>query len=190
MKISKETKIIHRSILPALLLSYSLVWPAAAADLVDKVNPIIGTTGPIGVANYGGVCPWVTPPHGMTHWTPMTQENSISHLPYRYEQKTIIGFMGSHQPTVWMGDYGFLTLMPEIGDREVRPRDRGMEIVPGSEVSRPYCYSVQLENTNNAAQGNLGVEMTASARCAMFKFTYPRAAAAHLFIEMSRLRGY
>src|SRR5580704_11792146 len=102
-------------------------------DPVDKVNVIIGTTGP--TVNYGGVCPWVTPPYGMTHWTPMTQENAISKLPYRYDQRTIIGFMGTHQPTVWMGDYGFLTLMPEIGAREVRPGDRGMEIVPGSEVS-------------------------------------------------------
>ena len=175
--------------LPTLLLTTSLLQ-AATPDLADKVNPIIGTTGPAGTANYGGVCPWVTPPHGMTHWTPMTQENSISHLPYRSEQRTIIGFMGSHQPTVWMGDYGFLTLMPETGAREVRPQDRGMDIVSGSEVSKPYDYSVQLENTNNTAQGNIGVEITASARCAMFKFTYPEAAAAHLFIEMSRLRGY
>src|SRR5580698_10028783 len=127
--------------LPTLLLTTSLLQ-AATPDLADKVNPIIGTTGPAGTANYGGVCPWVTPPHGMTHWTPMTQENGISHLPYRNEQRTIIGFMGSHQPTVWMGDYGFLTLLPEVGAREVRPKDRGMEMVPGSEISKPYYYSV------------------------------------------------
>jgi len=190
IKILSQANRIGHTLLPALLLSHLSAASASSANPVDKVNPIIGTTGPIGVANYGGVCPWVTPPHGMTHWTPMTQENSISHLPYRFEQKTIIGFMGSHQPTVWMGDYGFLTLMPETGTREVRPQDRGREIVPGSEVSRPYRYSVELENTNNPAQGNIGVEMTASARCAMFQFTYPKAAAAHLFIEMSRLRGY
>ena len=170
----------------------ALLPPSAGAtpDPADKVNPVIGTTGPAGTANYGGVCPWVTPPHGMTDWTPMTQENRISRLPYRYEQKTIIGFMGSHQPTVWMGDYGFLTLMPESGARRVRPQERGLEIVRGSQVSKPYVYSVQLEDTNNIQSGKIGVKMTATARCALFQFTYPSSEASHLFVEMSRLRGY
>lgn len=184
----RHSLFVIRILLPPLLFTCTSLH--AAPDPVDKVNPIIGTTGPIGVANYGGVCPWVTPPHGMTHWTPMTQENSISHLPYRNEQRTLIGFMGSHQPTVWMGDYGFLTLMPETGARTVRPQERGMEMVPGSENSKPYCYSVQLENTNDSAQGQIAVAMTASARCAMFKFIYPAAVASHLFIEMSRVPGY
>lgn len=177
-------------ILSALVLAQAVPVAMFAQDPVDLVNPIIGTTGPIGDNNYGGVCPWVTPPHGMTHWTPMTQENRISRLPYRYEQRTIIGFMGSHQPTVWMGDYGFLTLMPETGEREVRPADRGLQMVPGSEISRPYLYSVRLENTNNPQAGGIQAKMTASARCAMFEFTYPETAAAHLFVELSRLPGY
>jgi len=171
-------------VLPVTLLR------AAAMDLADRVNPIIGTTGPAGVDNYGGVCPWVTPPHGMTHWTPMTQENDISRLPYRFEQKTLIGFMGSHQPTVWMGDYGFLTLLPETGARRIRPQERGLPMVPGSESAKPYCYAVQLQETHGAHPGILGVAMTASARCAMFQFNYPETGAAHLFIEMSRLPGY
>lgn len=174
----------------AAVLCAPAIVRASSPNPVDKVNPIIGTTGPLGVANYGGVCPWVTPPHGMTHWTPMTQENGISHLPYRNEQRTLIGFMGSHQPTVWMGDYGFLTLMPETGARAVRPVDRGLHMIQDTEISKPYTYSVQLENTNSPAQGPIGVDMTASARCAMFKFTYPEAAASHLFIEMSRVPGY
>ena len=176
--------------LTAFVLTQATLPVGAALDPADKVNPIIGTTGPIGVVNYGGVCPWVAPPHAMTDWTPMTQENNISRLPYRCEQKNIIGFMGSHQPTVWMGDYGFLTLMPETGVREVRSQERGLHMVAGSEVARPYCYSVQLQNTNAPRQGTIGVEMTASARCAIFKFSYPETTAAQLFIEMSRLAGY
>ncbi|HEU5397261.1 MAG TPA: glycoside hydrolase domain-containing protein, partial [Verrucomicrobiae bacterium] len=164
--------------------------PAGTTDPVEAVNPIIGTTGPRHLANYGGVCPWVAPPHGMTDWTPMTQENRISQLPYRHEQRTLIGFMGTHQPTVWMGDYGFLTLMPETGPRRLRPEERGLSMVPGSEIARPYCYSVQLQNSNGPAAGTIGVAMTASSRCAMFKIHYPGTATARLFIEMSRLPGY
>jgi predicted alpha-1,2-mannosidase len=180
-------RVIRLIFLPGLLLSHALTH---AADLADKVNPLIGTTGPLDMANYGGVCPWVTPPHGMTFWTPMTQENRISQLPYRNEQRTLIGFMGSHQPTVWMGDYGFLTLMPETGARRTRPQARGLQMVPDSETSRPYYYSVQLQNTNDPAAGTIGVELTASARCALFQFHYPATDAAQLCIEMSRLPGY
>jgi predicted alpha-1,2-mannosidase len=191
---------MRHAILTTLVLTVLISAPAtfqagAAPAPADEVNPIIGTTGPLGVANYGGVCPWVAPPHGMTDWTPMTQENGISHLPYRYEQKTIIGFMGSHQPTVWMGDYGFLTLMPEIGARRVRPQERGLEIVPGSEVSKPYSYSVQLADAGDSHAGKIDVQMTATARCGLFQFTYPKStsspgAPAQLFIEMSRVNGY
>jgi predicted alpha-1,2-mannosidase len=181
---------MKKAITSILILFATVLSVLAAFDPVDKVNPIIGTTGPAGTANYGGVCPWVTPPHGMTHWTPMTQENEISRMPYRQDQRTIIGFMGSHQPTVWMGDYGFLTLFPETGERRVRPSERGMGIVPGSELARPYDYSVELECTNGNNPAKIRVEMTASARCALFKLTYPKTDAAHLFVEMSRLSGY
>jgi predicted alpha-1,2-mannosidase len=202
--------------LSSLVFVHSALLAAHATEPVDKVNVFIGTTGP--KIQYGGVCPWVTPPYGTTHWTPMTQENGISRLPYRYEQRTIIGFMGTHQPTVWMGDYGFLTLMPEIGQRRVRPQERGMEIVPGSDVAKPYSYSVKLrekevqspksnsdksragvqsqemEEKGREAEGKgqetIGVEMTASARCALFQFRYPKAAESHLFFEMGRLDGY
>ena len=177
-------------ILLVLVFTLAISPARATLDPVDQVNPVIGTTGPAGTANYGGVCPWVTSPHGMTDWTPMTQENGISRLPYRYEQKTIIGFMGSHQPTVWMGDYGFLTLMPETDTRHVREQERGLEIVPGSQISRPYFYSVQLEDTNDTRSNQIGVKMTATARCALFQFTYPKSDASHLFVEMSRLQGY
>lgn len=185
-----KLKIMRHLILSSLILLHAALLAEAALNPAEKVNPIIGTTGPAGTANYGGVCPWVTSPHGMTDWTPMTQENGISHLPYRYEQKTIIGFMGSHQPTVWMGDYGFLTLMPETGSRKILPSERGLEIVPGSEIAKPYSYSVQLENTNDRTTGKIDVQMTATARCALFQFIYPKSEASHLFVEMSRVKGY
>lgn len=156
-------------------------------DPVDKVNTFIGTTGHKGTVNYGGVCPWITPPHGMTSWTPMTQENNISLLPFRYEQNKIIGFMGTHQPTVWMGDYGFITIMPEVGSAKIIPADREMDIIPGSQKAKPYYYSVELTNVNSQ---KIHVKLTATARCGLFEITYPESAYSRLFIEMSRLPGF
>jgi predicted alpha-1,2-mannosidase len=172
----------------ALVVAFSAIGSSQSTfSPVDQVNTLIGTTGPAGVKNYGGVCPWVVTPHGMTDWTPATQENDLSILPYRFEQKSIIGFMGSHQPTIWMSDYGFLTLMPEVGLPKIRPEDRALPMQEGSQVARPYYYKVTLGNSGSRG---IHVEMTATMRCGMFRIEYPESAASHLFVEMSRTPGY
>src|SRR5580698_3528452 len=85
----------------------------ANTDAVDQVNLYIGTgDGKIG---YGGTMPFVTPPFGMIDWTPQTRQNKLSVVSYKFEDTSISGFMGTHQPAIWMGDYGYVTLMPEIG---------------------------------------------------------------------------
>src|SRR5258705_10396660 len=87
---------------------------ALAQQPIDDVNPMIGTTGP-SVFDYGGMIPGVARPFGMTHWTAMTRENKISVCPYNYSDTMIQGFVGTHQPAIWMADYGHVSLMLSIG---------------------------------------------------------------------------
>ena len=168
------------------MLISSAALAAKPFDPVDMVNTFIGTTGPKGVKNYGGVCPWVAPPHAMTDWTPMTQLNFISQLPFRYEDRYIKGFMGTHQPTIWMSDYGFLTVMPEIGSPKIRRDDRAMAIIPGSEIGKPYYYSVEMGDSGGPA---IRTEITATTRCGFFRITYPKGPTPRFFVEMSRMPG-
>src|ERR1700679_2375379 len=96
-------------------------------DAVDRVNPFIGTgSGKIG---YGGTMPFVTPPFGMTDWTPQTRQNKLSVVSYKYEDTAISGFIGTHQPAIWMGDYGYVTLMPEIDTLKTSPEARKLSFV-------------------------------------------------------------
>ena len=98
----------------------------AAQDPVDWVNPYIGTgSGPIG---YGGTMPFVTPPFGMTNWTAQTRQNRLSVVSYNYEDTTITGFMGTHQPAIWMGDYGYITVVPEVDSLKISPEDRKLAV--------------------------------------------------------------
>ena len=98
------------------------ITSSAQTDPVDWVNLYIGTgSGPIG---YGGTMPFVTPPFGMTDWTPQTRQNKLSVVSYKYEDATISGFMGTHQPAIWMGDYGYVTVMPEVDTLKTNPEDR------------------------------------------------------------------
>jgi putative alpha-1,2-mannosidase len=95
-----------------------LLASAATAETrqpVDWVNPYIGTGGTEAGAEYGGTMPLVGTPFGMTNWTPQTRQNRISVSSYAYEDNWITGFIGTHQPAVWMGDYGYVTLMPRDG---------------------------------------------------------------------------
>src|SRR6202162_3806694 len=110
------------------------------ATPVDWVNTFIGTGG--GGVDYGGTMPFVTTPFGMINWTAQTRQNRISVSSYAYEDSYIQGFIGTHQPAIWMGDYGYVTLMPEIGSINYAPEARRLEFRHQDEVSTPYYYSV------------------------------------------------
>ncbi|WP_263367189.1 GH92 family glycosyl hydrolase [Edaphobacter bradus] len=164
-----------------LLLAATLTASAAPPDAVQWVNPYIGTgSGPIG---YGGTMPFVTPPFGMTDWTPQTRQNKLSIVSYKYEDTSISGFMGTHQPAIWMGDYGYVTLMPEIGALKTTPDDRKLAFTHADEITRPDYYSVSMDARNGK---RIRTEMTATERCAYLRFTFPAGEAARVLVEASR----
>jgi predicted alpha-1,2-mannosidase len=153
----------------------------AAPEPIDWVNSFIGTgSGKIG---YGGTMPFVTPPFGMTNWTPQTRQNKISGTSYKYEDTTVSGFIGTHQPAIWMGDYGYVTLMPEIGNLKTTPEARQLPFSHTDEIARPDYYSVWM----NAGHGQrIRTEMTATERCAYLRFTFPTGVAGRVIVEASR----
>jgi predicted alpha-1,2-mannosidase len=163
----------------ASLLSTRL--PAQAPDPVNTVNPLIGTgSGPIG---YGGTMPFVTPPFGMTNWTPQTRQNHLGRVSYNFADTTLTGFMGTHQPAIWMGDYGYLTLVPELDTLKLAPEDRALPFSHASETTHPDYYAV----TEDAGPARpLRTELTATARCAYLRFTFPASQKAIVLLEAAR----
>ena len=109
---------------------------------------MIGTTGP-SVYDYGGMIPGVATPFGMTHWTAMTRENKISVYSYNYADKTIQGFLGTHQPAIWMGDYGYVSLMPSVGELQA---SRKLPFTHQNEISAPNYYSVTMDDGGKPTQ--------------------------------------
>ncbi len=171
----------YRTIRVIALFFLGVTAPAAQADPVDWVNLYIGTgSGPIG---YGGTMPFVTPPFGMTDWTPQTRQNKLSVVSYKYEDTDISGFIGTHQPAIWMGDYGYVTLMPEIDALKTSPEDRKLPFTHADEIVRPDYYSVWM-NANNSRK--IRTEMTATERCAYMRFTFPANASSTVIVEASR----
>lgn len=169
-----------------LSLLASLARPAAA-DSVDWVNPLIGTSsGPVG---YGRTQPFVTPPFGMTSWTPQTRQNHQPGLSYKYQDKTISGFIGTHQPALWMGDYGYVTLMPEVDSLKTTPEERKLSFTHTTETARPDFYSVTMDAGHSRS---IRTDLTATTRCAYLRFTFPANDSALVVVEASRpgVAGY
>jgi len=165
--------------LVCLVLASAL--PAADRDPIAYVNPLIGTQkSRIG---YGGTMPFVSPPFAMTNWTPQTRQNKISITSYEYDDPAITGFIGTHQPAIWMGDYGYITLAPEAGKLATTPEARRLAFSHHDETARPDYYAVSLRT----AQGTrIRAELTATERCAFFRFQFPSAGVARVLVEVSR----
>ena len=169
---------MHR-LLVCLLLTPNLF--AADRDALADVNPLIGTQkSKIG---YGGTMPFVSPPFAMTNWTPQTRQNKISVTSYEYDDKAISGFIGTHQPAIWMGDYGYVTLMPQVGQLRTTPEARQLAFSHSGETAKPDYYAVSLRTAEGA---QIRAEMTATERCAFLRFGFPSAGVARVLVEMSR----
>ncbi|SFR98721.1 alpha-1,2-mannosidase, putative [Granulicella pectinivorans] len=163
---------------PALVTAGAQSVPA---DPVAWVNPYIGTgSGPIG---YGGMMPFVNTPFGMTDWTPQTRQNKISGVSYKYDDTKITGFIGTHQPAIWMGDYGYVTLMPETGPLATEPASRGMSFTHADEITHPDYYSVRMTDPDGK---HIRTEITATERCSYLRVTFPAGRTSRILIEASR----
>jgi predicted alpha-1,2-mannosidase len=167
--------------LPAFLVFASALLAASHRDPLAYVNPLIGTQkSKIG---YGGTMPFVSPPFAMTNWTPQTRQNKISVTSYEYDDTSITGFIGTHQPAIWMGDYGYITLMPQVGELRTTPEARGLAFSHSDETASPDYYAVSLRTADGA---RIRAEMTATERCAFLRFRFPSAGVARVLVEMSR----
>jgi len=155
---------------------------AQAEEAVDYVNPYIGTQGQIIPGLHGGVIPGVTRPFGMIQWTAMTRLNKISVCPYYYKDRFIMGFLGTRQPTVWMGDYGNVSLMPGLGQVKIGFEERKLLFRHQDEITTPYYYRVKT--------GKIQTEIAASVRSSLMRFSFADPGPAYLVIDASRDLGF
>ncbi|WP_316834212.1 GH92 family glycosyl hydrolase [Pedobacter nutrimenti] len=152
---------------------------------VDEVNPLIGTTGN-NSTEYGGLIPAVAPPFAMTQWCAQTRESSISSTSYHYNDKSIMGFTATHQPAIWMGDYGMVTICPQSGQLYTN-RKRAMTFSHEDEKTTPYGYSVRM---NAIAGGIIKANLAATSRAGLLSFSFPKSDSSFIFVEASRQENF
>ena len=95
----------------------------------------------------------------MTRWVAQTRRNYVSVTPYNVTGTHIYGFQGTHQPAIWMGEFGTVTVAP--GVRTVTPtfEERGLNFEKENEQAGPAYYKVAMDNRGS---GTVTAEMTAS----------------------------
>jgi predicted alpha-1,2-mannosidase len=155
--------------------SASKVPPVGADEnLVSLVNLMQGTDSNWGFSR-GGTLPLVARPFGMTHWSPQNKVPDGWFFDPNLHQ--IQGIRATHQPSPWMGDYGHFTVMAQAGDAALAPESRISSYQPQDMHIGPDSLSVLL------ARDGVHLEMTATERCAVFRFTFPAAANSRVILD-------
>jgi predicted alpha-1,2-mannosidase len=162
---------MHNQLLLALLL---LGAAARAADPVDCVETRTGTDSTFAFSR-GNTHPETSRPFPLTAWAPQTADTPRWF--YYWRSNTCQGVRATHQPSVWIADYGSFTIMPMTGAPEPAAQKRASEFSHDEEVARPDYYRVRL------ARYDTTLEVTATRRCALFRFTFPATNAACVLLD-------
>ena len=144
-------------------------------DLVDFVNPLVGTDSAFELSN-GNTYPAIATPWGMNFWTPQTGEMGNGWC-YSYDANKIRGFKQTHQPSPWINDYAAFSLFPETGELKVNEGQRASWFSHKAEISKPHYYKVYL------ADYDVTTEITPTERGAQFQFTFPKTENAHVLVD-------
>ena len=153
---------------------------AAAQDLVQYVNPFVGTAG------FGNVYPGAQVPFGGIQISPDTDDYDYDVAAgYKYTKPTIMGFSLTHLSGTGIPDLGDFLFVPGTGtvksatgtdeDPDSGYRSRFSH---DTESASPGYYTVELSDYGTRA------EMTAASRSGVLRFTYPACDSSFVMIDL------
>jgi predicted alpha-1,2-mannosidase len=176
--------------LVAILLALLAAGPArAAADLAEQVDVFAGTRP--GPATFGGGhdFPGASVPFGMVQLSPDTTPAAPHSGGYDYRDHHVSGFSLTHLSGAGCALYGDFPLMPTtepLSGSPANPNGDGLDGIfepgfsHGSERARPGYYSVRL---NPRHGGAIGVELAATTRTGIGRFTFPANPHASVLVD-------
>ncbi len=148
---------------------------AQKAELVDYVNPLVGTQSKISLST-GNTYPAIAMPWGMNFWMPQTGKMGDGWA-YTYDADKIRGFKQTHQPSPWINDYGQFVIMPVTGKAVFNQDERASWFSHKAEEAKPYYYKVYL------ADHDVVTELAPTERAVMFRFTFPENDKSYVVVD-------
>lgn len=168
--------------LACCLMLCSILLCAQEKAGIDYVDPFIGTD------FYGLTYPGVGLPFSLVHVSPDTHHEGWYHgAGYKYVDSNIMGFTHTH----FMGGGKDVLLMPTVHP-EIQivpgPKDKPDEgyrsrFSHSSEKASPGYYCVRLEDDG------VQVELTATRRVALHRYTFPKSEFARILLDLSSGRS-
>jgi predicted alpha-1,2-mannosidase len=160
-----------------LLFLFSVILSVAGAKSlapIDCVRPMMGTSGD------GRVIPLAAAPFGMVQLAPDTYFTSTG---YYYTHDVIWGFSHTHHNGCGGADFQDISLFPAVGDlshASVFPNEVCSKFSHDQELSQPGYYRVNLLSCNVTA------ELTATERCGVHRYTYPKGANQFVMLDLKK----
>ncbi|HEX8075893.1 MAG TPA: GH92 family glycosyl hydrolase, partial [Thermoleophilaceae bacterium] len=143
--------------------------------MADYADPMVGT------APVGFVVPGPAVPFGMVQNSPDTIGSGFAYSGYLYTDPVIRGFSLVHLSGPGVTKAGDLPFMPTVGPVGSNdPTQYGSTFDHAQEHAEPGYYSVRLHKYAT------DVELTASARAAMQRYTFPPTPQANVIVDVGR----
>ena len=165
-------------------------------DLTAYVNPFIGASTNVDAAGayhgLGKTFPGAATPFGMVQVSPNTITGGDNGSGYSYEHQTLEGFAMTQMSGVgWYGDLGNFLVMPTTGPwlHTVAGREDGSlkgyrsAYDKETETAQAGYYAVRLTDYDIQA------ECTATPRCGLLRFTFPKNEKSRIQIDLARRVG-
>jgi putative alpha-1,2-mannosidase len=163
---------------PPILLLATLAFSINATaqkkkDYTPYVNPFIGTGG------HGHTYPGAVVPFGMVQLSPDTRlEGWDGCSGYHYTDSVVYGFSHTHLSGTGIADYCDILFMPTTGDPQFKNADYSSPFKKKNEFASPGYYKTTLDKYN------IGVELTATTRAGMHRYSYPSTQHANIIIDL------
>ncbi|MDD3642863.1 MAG: GH92 family glycosyl hydrolase, partial [Candidatus Krumholzibacteria bacterium] len=173
---------MKRTVIAALAVTAALLLAGCGSgeDIVSYVDPLVGTGG------HGHTHPAASMPFGMVQLGPDTRLSGWDGCSgYHYSDDVVYGFSHTHLSGTGCSDYGDILVTATTGE-PVLAAGEGDDTGTGyrsrfrheTERAEPGYYAVELDDYKIRA------EMTATARCGVHRYTFPRTDRANIIFDL------
>ncbi|MGF7229748.1 GH92 family glycosyl hydrolase [Arachidicoccus sp.] len=159
----------------------------SSPNLIQYINPFIGTGAVDASSLSGSNFPGATTPFGFVQLSPDTQENPDNPASgYDYNDKTIVGFSHTHLSGTGVSDLFDVLFMPTTGKIYTTPGDAKN---PGTGYRSRFSHSEESAKAGyyqvKLSDYNINAELTATEHAGFHRYTFPQGTDAHVIIDLN-----
>ncbi|NNU34530.1 hypothetical protein HK413_11180 [Mucilaginibacter sp. S1162] len=133
----------------------------------------------MGTGGHGHTYPGAVMPFGMVQLSPDTRlEGWDGCSGYHYTDSVVYGFSHTHLSGTGIADYCDILFMPTTGTPQFKNTAYSSPFKKKNETASPGYYKTRLDKYN------IGVELTATTRAGMHRYSYPSSPEANIIIDL------